>query len=154
MNIKWFFEMASGKRRRNEKGCGMMADHECFYCKHHTTGKCDTFCDYGESFVLRKDIALKIPKEMLLNRAYESPIKMIRDAVLSEVELDTEKCIMKAVRKYAIDVDKDELLKALKYDRGQYEKGYADGLNANKWIPCSGCVDCIHKECEHHGEVL
>ena len=21
------------------------------------------------------------------------------------------------------------------------------------WIPCSGCKDCQHKECEHHGKV-
>ena len=27
-----------------------------------------------------------------------------------------------------LDVDREELLKALKYDRGQYEKGYADGF--------------------------
>lgn len=25
---------------------------------------------------------------------------------------------------------------------------YNDG-----WIPCSGCEDCQHKECEHHGKV-
>ena len=23
----------------------------------------------------------------------------------------------------------------------------------NGWIPCSGCEDCQHKECEHHGKV-
>ena len=22
-----------------------------------------------------------------------------------------------------------------------------------KWIPCSGCSDCKHKECEHHGKI-
>ena len=21
------------------------------------------------------------------------------------------------------------------------------------WIPCSGCKDCQHKECEHYGEI-
>ena len=25
---------------------------------------------------------------------------------------------------------------------------YNDG-----WIPCSGCKECHHKECEHYGEV-
>ena len=24
----------------------------------------------------------------------------------------------------------------------------------NGWIPCSGCADCNHKECEHYGKVL
>ena len=23
----------------------------------------------------------------------------------------------------------------------------------SKWIPCSGCTNCQHKECKHHGEV-
>ena len=23
----------------------------------------------------------------------------------------------------------------------------------NGWIPCSGCIDCKHKECDHHGKV-
>lgn len=25
--------------------------------------------------------------------------------------------------------------------------------NNNGWIPCSGCADCNHKECEHYGKV-
>lgn len=25
--------------------------------------------------------------------------------------------------------------------------------NLTGWIPCSGCNDCQHKECEHHGKV-
>ena len=25
--------------------------------------------------------------------------------------------------------------------------------NHNGWIPCSGCVDCKHKECENYGKV-
>lgn len=30
--------------------------HECWACKHHTTGKCDTWCDASEAFELREDI--------------------------------------------------------------------------------------------------
>lgn len=37
--------------------------------------------------------------------------------------------IMKAVREVGVIVDKEELLKALQYDRLQYRKGYADALN-------------------------
>lgn len=22
-----------------------------------------------------------------------------------------------------------------------------------EWIPCSGCADCTHKECEHYGNI-
>lgn len=32
-----------------------------------------------------------------------------------------------AVQRVGVNVDKDELIKALQYDRGQYDKGYADG---------------------------
>jgi hypothetical protein len=34
---------------------------------------------------------------------------------------------MEAVSKYCISVDKDELIKALNYDREQYEIGYKEG---------------------------
>lgn len=51
---------------------------------------------------------------------YAEPIyEQIRDAFDNEV--------FKAVQAVNIEVDKDELIKALKYDRGQYEKGYWDG---------------------------
>lgn len=65
---------------------------------------------------------------------YESPIKIIQE----QWQAQMEGAILKAVCRYGIYVDKkEELLKALKYDRDQYRKGYEDGLNANKWIPCS-----------------
>lgn len=41
-------------------------------------------------------------------------------------EFDNE--VLRAVQKVNIEVDKDELVKALKYDRQQYEKGFSDGL--------------------------
>lgn len=31
-------------------------EHECWACKHHATGKCDTWCDAGEAFELREDV--------------------------------------------------------------------------------------------------
>ena len=31
-------------------------EHECWACIHHITGKCDTWCDAGESFELREDV--------------------------------------------------------------------------------------------------
>ena len=39
---------------------------------------------------------------------------------------------MKVVLSYGIEVDKDELIKTLAYDREQYEKGYADGLKKER----------------------
>lgn len=57
---------------------------------------------------------------------YESPIKIIQQ-LHEQIQMDFENNIMKAVQSYAIDVNKEELLKALKYDREQYNKGYKDG---------------------------
>ena len=64
---------------------------------------------------------------------WESPIKVMH----KQVKMQMEEEILKAVQEVGIVVDKEELMKALKHDREQYKKGYADGFNANKWIPCS-----------------
>ena len=55
--------------------------------------------------------------------SYESPIQII----YSQMQLQMEGEICKAVQNVGIHVDKDELLRALAHDRGQYDKGYADG---------------------------
>lgn len=63
---------------------------------------------------------------------YESPITLnYVDDLAREVRKNGELAIMQAVNMY-VDVDKDELLRALAYDRGQYEKGYKDGYEAAK----------------------
>ena len=54
---------------------------------------------------------------------YQSPI----EAIFKDVELAFEKEVYKAVQKVEINVDAEELRKALLFDRGQYDKGYADG---------------------------
>lgn len=53
---------------------------------------------------------------------YNSPIEIIEGQIRMEVEDN----ILRAVLKHDIHVDKFELLRALQYDRGQYEKGYQD----------------------------
>ena len=60
-------------------------------------------------------------------RMYESPISVIESAH-TEFTIDIENNVYKAIRQIEIDVDKDELIKALAYDRQQYEKGYRDGV--------------------------
>ena len=54
--------------------------------------------------------------------SYQSPIEVIQTQIQSQIEGE----IYKAVMRVGINVDKDELLKALQYDRGRYQKGYAD----------------------------
>ena len=57
---------------------------------------------------------------------YESPIKVI----MGQMRMEQENNIYRAIRDYGVDVDKEELIKALQYDRNQYEKGYINGYNA------------------------
>lgn len=54
---------------------------------------------------------------------YESPIEFIQTQM--QMQMDGE--ILKAVQGVGIGVDKEELIKALAYDREQYVKGYKDG---------------------------
>lgn len=54
---------------------------------------------------------------------YESPITLIA----KEMETKMEGDVMNVVQQYGINVNKEELLKALMYDRDQYAKGYAKG---------------------------
>lgn len=58
---------------------------------------------------------------------YESPIKLIQQELTTSMEND----IFKAIQSYGITVDKDELIKALNYDRDQYDKGFKDGYSNN-----------------------
>ena len=65
---------------------------------------------------------------------YEPVMKMFQ----TQMELQLEGEVMKAVQKVGVTVDKEELLKALNYDRQQYQKGYEDGkAEYPQWIPCS-----------------
>ena len=56
---------------------------------------------------------------MNVKEGYDSPIKIIQQEIATQ--LDGE--IMKCIQKYGIDVDKEELIKALNYDREQFDTG-------------------------------
>lgn len=66
-------------------------------------------------------------------KMYESPI----DLIVGEMQLNYENEIVKAVQQCGVNCNKEELIKALQYDRNQYEKGYADAKAEMQWIPCS-----------------
>ena len=55
---------------------------------------------------------------------YKSPIEVYQ----GEMKTFLEGEILKAVQRLGVSVDKEELLKALAHDRGQYDKGYADAV--------------------------
>lgn len=59
---------------------------------------------------------------------YESPIEMVIGEFQDMIIQQTENQTLKAIQKVGVNVNKEELLKALKYDRNQYEKGHQDGF--------------------------
>jgi hypothetical protein len=56
--------------------------------------------------------------------SYKSPIDIIYGNIQTKLEDD----VVKAIQSYNISVDKEELIKALNYDREQYKAGYEDAL--------------------------
>lgn len=56
--------------------------------------------------------------------SYKSPIEVF----LQEAKLNYENSIYNAIQEYGIKVDKEELIKALSYDRKQYIAGYNDAI--------------------------
>ena len=62
-----------------------------------------------------------------INFGYQSPISQIYKDVEYKFKEDMENKTMEAIHHFGISVDKEELIKALQYDRNQYDKGYSDG---------------------------
>ncbi len=54
---------------------------------------------------------------------WESPITILQ----RQIQNQQENAILSAVLECGITVDKDELIKAINYDRNQYRKGFEDG---------------------------
>lgn len=59
---------------------------------------------------------------------YKSPIELITSNIMTEIRKSQDNQIYQAVLNAGVNVDKDELIKALQYDRQQYEKGYKYGF--------------------------
>lgn len=69
---------------------------------------------------------------------YESPITQIITDISSQVrELQDGRLMYEVQQAIGYEIDKGELIKALNYDRNQYQKGYEDGRKDNEWIPVS-----------------
>lgn len=58
---------------------------------------------------------------------YEAPIHLIFDDIKIQLDKNVEDCVYSAVQNVGVNVDRDELIRALKYDREQYSSGYRDG---------------------------
>lgn len=87
---------------QNENGNGYIRDEEHHICKKYK-GK------WGEW------------------KMYKSPISIdYTDEIVDKIQTEQELKILARVNA-EVKVDRDELLKALEYDRDQYNKGYQDG---------------------------
>ncbi len=79
---------------------------------------------------------------------WQSPIMMHTDSemICEKFKEDHEKAFKDALKatlmkRYAFDVDIDELIKAVNYDRNQYEKGFNDGFFRAKALYDRGEVE-------------
>ncbi len=70
---------------------------------------------------------------------YKSPIEIFCENTLKDIVKQQDDYIFQEVQRIGVSVDKDELIRALQYDREQYEKGYADGkrdaVKYGLWTP-------------------
>ena len=61
---------------------------------------------------------------------YESPITLVEQKLHTAISEKRDDYILATIEKTLdCEVDKEELIKALNYDRNQYEKGFRDGCN-------------------------
>ena len=79
--------------------------------------------------------------------SYKSPIEVI----YKDMEAKLEEDVYRAVLSYGIRVDREELIKALKHHKVQYDKGYADGkAEERKGVVCAemnGSIPIYRCEC-------
>lgn len=64
--------------------------------------------------------------------SYVPPVEISFEKEISKkITADFDGAVTREIqREYKLNVDKDELIRALQYDRGQYDKGYQDGYKA------------------------
>ena len=70
-----------------------------------------------------------------LDLTYKSPIQIKIEKAEKDFNLRLENAVYNAVLNYEIIVDKDELIKALRYDRDQYIRGYWAGYTDGAMEP-------------------
>lgn len=87
---------------------------------------------------------------------YKSPIESFSyiDQIIECVKDEFDNNVYKAVLRAGVQVDKSELIRALQYDRNQYDKGYSDAkrqcdrghghwiYNTDEFTPKMRCSVC------------
>lgn len=75
---------------------------------------------------------------------YKSPIEIKWNDIVSDAVGKGDEYILRCVQQVGVNVDRDELIKALEYDRGQYEKGWND--RDSEIVRCKDCCFCVYDE--------
>jgi len=93
---------------------------------------------------------------------YESPVQLRFNKIQTELIKRENEMLIRAVQEVVPNVTEEELVKALRYDRGQYEKGFWDGREARdaeilrckecKWFGKVGCPICVVDESDEPKE--
>ena len=72
----------------------------------------------------KKDIDINNPM-----KEYESPVNVYLGLLEHHSEVIEDRVMVEINQQMQVDVNKEELIKALRYDRGQYTLGYLKGYN-------------------------
>lgn len=88
---------------------------------------------------------------------YESPIWIAARDLHRSIMKEQDDYIFETVEKtLECKVDREELLKALAYDRDQYDKGFRDGRRSAKveaaWTEENTCSHCGEEACAGYDE--
>jgi hypothetical protein len=77
---------------------------------------------------------------------YRSPVEALVTDIQHQIDKEMDEEIYKAVVSVGINVDKDELIRALAYDRHRYAKGHFDGVAdaTPRWIPVTERLPEMH----------
>ena len=91
-----------------------------------------------------------------MNKAFEKIIERLEETDFNDIQMVIREVLLKYGFPYE-SVVQDEVWNALdELSTNKFTikivKEVAEEYN-NGWIPCSGCIDCKHKECENYGKV-
>lgn len=91
---------------------------------------------------------IKIPP--VSDEGYQSPVSLI-EGYTNQIIEEKENLIMGRIEEQiGVKVDKDELIKALKYDRNQYAQGYTkgwfDGVEEGKQFALKRMAEFLEEE--------
>ena len=82
---------------------------------------------------------------------YESPIKIIESTIDSFsnaiIKRKDDAIFAEIQSSFGVELDRGELIRALQYDRDQYDKGYADGKRdaMDELVRCKDCTMCNYE---------